>query len=82
MASTLESIFLKRNNLSSTSKGDTSFPATTSSVGKKKKKQKHAKSGKMRNTIIDPNSPNYSYQLLKEQLRSKFKGYDYGLSDW
>ena len=35
-----------------------------------------------RQEIIDTNSADYNNQLLKANLRDKFKGYDYGLSDW
>ncbi len=34
------------------------------------------------NRIVDPNSADFSNQLLKENLKKKFAGYDYGLSDW
>ena len=50
-----------------------------------KKKKKHGKAinaKKLRNNPIDPNSPNYGSQLLKQQLKNKFAGYEYGLSDW
>ncbi len=45
---------------------------------KRKKKDKAIKGHR----IIDPNSSDYNSQLLKENLSSKFSGYDYGLSDW
>jgi hypothetical protein len=31
---------------------------------------------------LDPNSANYHSDLMKEGLRSKFKDYNYDLSDW
>lgn len=31
---------------------------------------------------LDPNSANYHTDLMKEGLRSKFKDYNYDLSDW
>lgn len=51
----------------------------------KEEKKKHGKAvnaKKLRNNPIDPNSPNYGSQLLKQQLKNKFAGYEYGLSDW
>lgn len=45
----------------------------------KDKKKDKAKKG---HRIIDPNSSDYDNQLMKENLRSKFSEYDYGLSDW
>ena len=84
--SALESFFLKRNNIAAqSSNSESTFSNPTVSVGKKKKKKKHGKANntqKLRNNPIDPNSPDYGSQLLKQQLRSKFAGYDYGLSDW
>ena len=32
--------------------------------------------------ILDPNSSDYNNQVLKEKLKSKYAGYEYGLSDW
>ena len=84
--SALESFFVKRNNLAAQrSNSDSTFSNSTVSVGKKKKKGKHGKANnakKLRNNPIDPNSPDYGSQLLKQQLRTKFAGYEYGLSDW
>ena len=80
--SVLESIFVKRNNLAN-SESDSVF--YTASAGKKKKSRKHGKAiqaKNVRNSPIDPNCHNYHSQLLKEQLREKFSGYEYGLSDW
>ena len=57
-------------------KGPSSNKQPPKHKGKKKDK---AKKG---HRIIDPNSSDYNSQLLKENLRSKFSGYDYGLSDW
>ena len=72
--STLEKMFIERNNLSKAN----SYESETKLF--KKKKQK--KGNKNRNHIVDPNSSDYNNQLLKANLRDKFKGYDYGLSDW
>ena len=84
--SALESIFVKRNNLAAqNSNSESIFSNPAVSVGKKKNKKKHGKAinaQELRNNTIDPNSPNYGSQLLKEQLRNKFAGYEYGLSDW
>ena len=84
--SALESFFVKRNNLAAqNSNSESTFSDSTFSVGRKKKKKKHGKAinaKKLRNNPIDPNSPNYGSQLLKQQLRKKFAGYEYGLSDW
>jgi hypothetical protein len=84
--SVLESVFIKRNNLAAqNSNSESTFSNPTVSVGKKKKKKKHGKANnvkKLRNNPIDPNSPDYGSQLLKQQLKNKFEGYDYGLSDW
>ena len=57
-------------------KGPTCNKQTPKHKGKKKDKAKKC------HRIIDPNSSDYNSQLLKENLRSKFSGYDYGLSDW
>lgn len=72
--STLEKLFIERNNLSKAN----SYERNT----KQSKKKKLKKGNKTRNQIIDPNSSDYNNQLLKANLRDKFKGYDYGLSDW
>lgn len=40
------------------------------------------RSSKNNTRIVDPNSSNYETDLLKENLKSKYKDYDYGLSDW
>lgn len=84
--SALESFFVKRNNLAAqNSNSESIISDPTVSVGKKKKKGKNGKANnakKLRNNPIDPNSPDYGSQLLKQQLRNKFAGYDYGLSDW
>ena len=84
--SALESVFVKRNNLAAqNSNSESIISDPTVFVGKKKKKKKHGKAinaKKLRNNPIDPNSPNYGSQLLKQQLRKKFAGYEYGLSDW
>lgn len=84
--SALESFFVNRNNLAAqNSNNESIFSDSTVSVGKKKRKKKHGKainSKKLRNNPIDPNSPNYGSQLLKQQLKNKFADYEYGLSDW
>ena len=57
----------------------------TSSVHKSKKrnKWKWRKNNVVENgPQVDPNSSNYETDLLKENLKSKYKDYDYGLSDW
>lgn len=55
---------------------------------KKEKKYKPAATKAEKNTakrtpgIINPNSTDYRSQVLKENLRSKYEGFEYGLSDW
>jgi len=55
---------------------------------KKGKKYKPAATKAEKNTakrtpgIINPNSTDYRSQVLKENLRSKYEGFEYGLSDW
>lgn len=81
--SALESVFVKRNNLAAqNSNSESIFSDPTVSVGEKKKHGKAINAKKLRNNPIDPNSPNYGSQLLKQQLKNKFAGYEYGLSDW
>ena len=40
------------------------------------------RSSKNKSQMIDPNSSNYETDLLKENLKNKYKDYEYGLSDW
>lgn len=35
-----------------------------------------------RKVVINPNSSDYDNQLMKANLSDKYKGYEYGLSDW
>ena len=75
----LEKIFIERNNLPKVSSAREATSNSTFSTPKKKKKGNGKKSG---NRIVNPNSSDYSSQLLKANLRKKFDGYEYGLSDW
>ena len=75
----LEKKFIERNNLSKGSSERKAICYSTFSTLKKKKKRNGKKSG---NRIVNPNSSDYSSQLLKANLRKKFDGYEYGLSDW
>lgn len=57
----------------------------TNTVTKSKKKNKSnilRKNDDKRTIILNPNSSEFNNQLLKENLRDKFEGYEYGLSDW
>ena len=75
--STLEKMFIERNHLSKVSSENKTTSKSTVSKPKKKKGKK------VENRImLNPNSADYSTQLLKANLKKKFGGYDYGLSDW
>ena len=48
----------------------------------KRKKNKNNKGPKGKHHILDPNSPTYQSEFLKQELKNKYKDYEYGLSDW
>lgn len=75
----LEKLFIERNNLLKDSSVREVTCTSTFSLPKKKKKKNRKKSG---NRIVNPNSSDYNSQLLKANLKKKFDGYEYGLSDW
>ncbi len=75
----LEKMFIERNNLSKSSSARETTSNSTFSTPKKKKKKDGKKSG---NRLVNPNSSDYSSQLLKANLGKKFDGYEYGLSEW
>lgn len=44
--------------------------------------QGNKKNDDSRKIIVNPNSPEYNSQMMKANLKDKYQGYDYGLSDW
>jgi hypothetical protein len=61
------------------------YIASQPSSKKKHKRSKGSTNDEMdslRMNSIDPNKSDYYSQLLKENLKNKFDGYEYGLSDW
>ena len=51
---------------------------TTSKKTRKQRRKVDIKSGHQ----LNPNSSSYETDILKENLKNKYEGYDYGLSDW
>lgn len=54
---------------------------------KKRNKNNIEKNGSKNNNssrtiVINPNSSDYNSQIMKANLNSRYKDYDYGLSDW
>lgn len=59
------------------------YPTQTITSGYKGKRKRRNKKGLVNNGInVDPNSANYDAELMKAELRNKFKDYNYDLSDW
>ena len=63
------------------------FGGITNTVTKVKKKGKRIinsikKNDSNQKITVNPNSSEYDSQMMKANLKSKYDGYDYGLSDW
>lgn len=59
----------------------------SNTVSKIKHKGKNLFNGMIKNAdnrtiTVNPNSSDYNSQIMKADLKNKFKDYDYGLSDW
>jgi hypothetical protein len=63
------------------------FGGISNTVSKIKNKGKSIikgikKSDDNRKVVVNPNGSDYNNQMMKANLSDKFKGYEYGLSDW